>query len=274
MAGDPAIARPRLHGSPPSRIAVLHGGPGAPGSARGLARALASGRGVLECLQSATSVDGQVEELRAQLEAHAAPPLAVVGHSWGAWLGSLLAAKHAHLVGVLVLVGSGPFEASYADQILPRRLARLTEEEAAEARCCLADLDRPDAPADALARLGALFGKADAYDPLPSDEDALVEDEPLALQPAVYASVWREANELRRSGELLSWAGMVRCPVLAIHGADDPHPAEGVAAPLSRVLGDFRLVLLDRCGHEPWRERWARAAFLDALERELAVAGY
>ncbi|HEX2326884.1 MAG TPA: hypothetical protein VHQ00_15910 [Chloroflexota bacterium] len=39
--------------------------------------------------------------------------------------------------------------------------------------------------------------------------------------------------------------------------------------PLERVLRDFRLVLLDRCGHEPWRERHARDRFHALLRHEL-----
>lgn len=257
----------RYHGSPPYRVAVLHGGPGAPGSASALARELAHDRGVLEPLQSAGSVDGQVEELRADLEAHGEPPLVLVGHSWGAWLGVLLAARHPHLVGKLILVGSGPFESVYAEQIVPRRLARLSAEEAAEARAVLDALAEPEAPERdrAFARLGALFGKTDAFDPLPKSPAA---DE-LPLQPDLYASVWPEASELRRTGKLLRLAGEIRCPVVAIHGADDPHPAEGVEAPLTRVLRDFRLVVLERCGHEPWTERWARERFFEVLGREL-----
>jgi hypothetical protein len=49
----------------------------------------------------------------------------------------------------------------------------------------------------------------------------------------------------------------------------DPHPAEGVRGPLAGILTDFRFVLLDRCGHTPWRERNAREEFFLALHAEL-----
>ena len=41
---------------------------------------------------------------------------------------------------------------------------------------------------------------------------------------------------------------------MAIHGDYDPHPASGVKEPLSRILRDFRFILLDHCGHTPWKE--------------------
>jgi translation elongation factor EF-4 len=55
----------RKYGSAPYRVAVVHGGPGAPGSVAAVARELAKGCGILEPLQTATTVAGQVDELRA-----------------------------------------------------------------------------------------------------------------------------------------------------------------------------------------------------------------
>ena len=55
---------PRTYGSPPFTVAVIHGGPGAAGEMAPVARELASGWGVLEPLQTAASLEGQVEELK------------------------------------------------------------------------------------------------------------------------------------------------------------------------------------------------------------------
>ena len=65
----------RTYGPSPCRAAVLHGGPGAIGSAAGLARGLAESCGVLEPLQSKYSVTEQVEELHRQLTVYASRPL-------------------------------------------------------------------------------------------------------------------------------------------------------------------------------------------------------
>ena len=61
----------------------------------------------------------------------------------------------------------------------------------------------------------------------------------------------------------------IRCPVLAIHGDYDSHQSEGVREPLSRVLKDFRFILLPHCGHYPWYERNARDRFYDIIKREI-----
>ena len=54
-----------------------------------------------------------------------------------------------------------------------------------------------------------------------------------------------------------------------MHGDYDPQPVEGVEVPLKEVLKDFRFVLLERCGHEPWREQKARAIFFELLRAEI-----
>src|SRR5438477_6656945 len=46
-------------------------------------------------------------------------------------------------------------------------------------------------------------------------------------------------------------------------------PAEAVAVPLAATLRDFQMVVLDKCGHDPWRERWAVDKFYELLDRQL-----
>ena len=61
----------------------------------------------------------------------------------------------------------------------------------------------------------------------------------------------------------------IKCPVTAIHGDYDPHLADGVRIPLSRVLKDFKFILLEKCGHEPWIEKYAKDKFFNVLREEI-----
>jgi pimeloyl-ACP methyl ester carboxylesterase len=255
----------RKYGRAPFGVALLHGGPATPGEMAPVAREISADWGVLEPMQKATSVEGQVEELHGVLNEHADLPVILIGFSWGAWLGFMLAARHPAFVRKLILVGSGPFETQYAVGILETRLRRLSDEERRQVRLLMEALnDRSIADKDAsLARLGGLFTKADAYDPLTLDTEVL------QCQYDIHRSVWTQAEELRASGKLLELGRQIRCPVVAIHGDYDPHPAEGVRKPLTAVLEDFRFVLLERCGHCPWIERQARHRFYEILESEL-----
>lgn len=250
----------RRYGLAPYHVAVIHGGPGAPGSAAPIARELAADRGVLEPFQTAGSLEGQVEELRAVLATQAAPPVTLIGWSWGAMLSYITAARYPVLVQKLILVSSGVYEEHYAASILETRLSRLTADERRDVQTRLA------MGGAALAHIGTLFKtRTDTYDALPSaasDHDGMV-----SVQDDIHQRVWADAQALRRSGALIALGKHIECPVIAIHGDYDPHPVEGVQVPLAGALRDFQFFLLDKCGHYPWLERHARDVFFQLLRQ-------
>lgn len=258
----------RLHGPAPYTVAVLHGGPGAPGYMAPVARRLSVRRGVLEPLQTAETLDGQVEELHRVLVAHAELPVVLIGSSWGAMLGYIYATRHPECVRRLVMVGSAVFTAESSALIEPERRRRLTPHDLArlaELRTALSDAATPDK--DALfAEAAAIYTRADVLDPVTLDLETI------ACRYAQNGSVWSGAKALRQSGELLEMGRAIACPVLAIHGDYDPHPPEGIREPLERVIRDFRFVMLERCGHFPWIERAAAGEFFALLEREIEAA--
>ncbi len=255
----------RKYGKAPFSVAVIHGGPGAPGEMAPVARELSHNRGILEPLQTARTVEGQVEELKSVLEKNGTLPVTLIGHSWGAWLSFIFTAGYPSLVKKLILIGSGAYEEKYAANIIPTRLSRLTEEERVEVFSLTDTLDNPaiEDKNTPMARLGRLFFKADSYAPLSYPSETL------EYQYDINQGVWNQAQMLRSSGELLELGKRIRCPVLAIHGDYDPHLHEGVKEPLSRILKDFRFVLLEKCGHYPWLERSAKGRFYDILKSEI-----
>jgi pimeloyl-ACP methyl ester carboxylesterase len=256
----------RFYGSKPYTAAVVHGGPGAPGEMAPVARELARYTGILEPLQTKNSFKGQVQELRGVLKKHGKLPINLIGFSWGAFLSYVLAARYPGLVKKLILIGSGPFEEKYADTITPDRLNRLTENERIEA-FHLMDVVNGDASGDkdkSMARLAGLYVKADAYALIPEFKNEVLE-----FSEEINRKVWGEAKKLRTSGELLEMGKKIKCPVVAIHGDYDPHLTAGVKDPLSRVLKDFKFILLEKCGHEPWLERYTRDEFYKILRKEI-----
>ncbi|MGP8158267.1 MAG: alpha/beta fold hydrolase [Thermoplasmata archaeon] len=257
---------PRHYGTPPFRTLVVHGGPGAPGTMAPVARELASTVGVLEPWQTARTVAGQVRELAAQIDQWASPPVTLVGHSWGAWLVLLVAGEHPEKVRRVVLVGSGPFQARYAAETRRHRRERLTRSqwrEFEEIQQRLADpLSR--ATPSVLRRLGELSEVADSYELVPHPPADAETD------PSAFRAVWAEADAMRQSGALVRALRRVQAPVVVLHGTADPHPLQGVVEPLRRAGVDPRVVVLERCGHEPWWERYARVPFFLELRKELA----
>jgi len=255
----------REYGSAPFTVVVVHGGPGAAGECASLSRELGRERGVIEHLQTADSLDGQITELETCLR-HTKTQVTLVGHSYGAQLGLIAAARQPSSVKKLILVGSAVFEDKYAVQIMPVRRARLSGAENIEldaAFAVLGGMHDSQTKNKAFAQLGHCLERTDNFDLLPETDDGVTHCY------EIYARVWPEMAALRTTGRLLTYAGELCCPVVAIHGEYDPHPAMGVREPLERVVDDFKFILLEKCGHVPWRERWAREVFYQALRHEL-----
>ena len=264
----------RRHGEGEPTVVVLPGGPGAPGSAAPLARALgARGMSVLEPLQRRAgdvplTVDRHVEDMAAAAPARAT----YVGWSWGAMLALSFAAVHPTRVASIVLVGCGTYhEAERADY--KQRVADLLGD---EGRAREADLRaRIAAAADEaerdrlLGELGALFMAAETVDPLamPSVGDDLPVD------AVGHRETWDDVLRLQAEGiEPQRFAG-IEVPVLMLHGDADPHPGRGTYERLRPVLPQLEYVEFPRCGHEPWRERHARDAFLATLDAWIRAHG-
>jgi pimeloyl-ACP methyl ester carboxylesterase len=253
----------RKYGRAPYMTVMLHGGPGAPGSMQQPAMVLSSKVGILEPLLNRTSIEEQIEELHEIIALQANTPVKLVGHSWGAWLAWIFAACYPLITEKIILIGAGSFIEQYNVNLTQIRLSRLPENENCEAMILTALINRGEASVSDFRRFGELMSRADSYD----CEEGIRES--LKFYPEVYNSVWHEAEKLRKKGELLVLGEKIRCPVIAIHGLDDPHPAEGVEKPLRKIMHDFRFIGLEKCGHYPWKEKYAKTRFYEIMENEL-----
>jgi pimeloyl-ACP methyl ester carboxylesterase len=259
----------RKHGNRPYNIVLLHGGPGAAGEMKTVAEMLTQVAGILEPMQTVRSVDGQVDELHGQLMAEADLPVVLAGYSWGAWLAFLFAGRYPELVKKLILISAGPFESEYEQEVMQIRLGRLGQTERDEAEQILTEIEEGHQDPSSFRRFGRLMASVDSYRRIPDEKTGEAD----AAEPDmdIYQSVWSEASAMRRSGELIGHAQHVLCPVVAIHGDYDPHPAEGVENSLSGRIRDFRMIRLEKCGHTPWLERHARELFFRILREEITT---
>ena len=252
----------RKYGQPPYRIGLLHGGPGAAGEMKPVAVKLSDNLGILELLQTERSVTGQVEELHRQLLSYAGLPVTLVGYSWGAWLGLLFSAAYPDMVSKLILISSGSLESRYNQDLMKIRQGRMSAQEQDKLQKLMLLISSGNTDNETMACFGELISKADSYEPVPEPND-------IDPDMDIFKSVWAEASQMRESGELISRVSGIKCPVVAIHGRYDPHPAEGVEKPLSERLPGFRMIYLDKCGHTPWLEKSAGDLFYELLRKEL-----
>lgn len=244
---------------------VLHGGPGAPGSAAPLARELGTSHGVLEPLQRRSgevplTVDRHVEDLAAVTP----EGTVLVGWSWGAMLALSFAAVHPDHAAGIVLVGCGTYHEDER-RLYQQRVHDLLGEEGrareAELRARLAEADDAATRDELLGELGALFMDAETVDAVSAP--TLGED--LPVDAAGNEETWADALRLQAEGvEPARFAG-IEAPVLMLHGDSDPHPGTATRDRLRPFLPHLTYVEFERCGHEPWRERFARAPFFALL---------
>jgi pimeloyl-ACP methyl ester carboxylesterase len=255
----------RTWGGAPFATAVIHGGPGAAGEMAAVAHELSLSRGVIEPFQTEMTVSGQVNELKKVLNDQGDLPVTLLGHSWGAILSFIVTAKNPLLVKKLILVSSGVFEDTYTAGIMRTRLNRLSQKDREVLETLATKLNDPKNRDKnrIFAEFGKVIDTADTWDPL------LHTIEGADYRYDIYENVWKQAQEMRTRGDLVALGRNIHCPVVAIHGDYDPHPADGIQIPLSRVIKNFRFILLENCGHRPWLERSAKTRFYEILNKEL-----
>ena len=266
----PDLIEVRHHGGGGPLVALLHGGPGAPGSMVSLAWELAGGFTVLEPLQRRSggaplTVARHAEDLAAVLPEGAA----LVGWSWGAMLALSFAAAHPRTARSLALVGCGTYDAesralyqkALAARLGEAGLRRVEELQRRMAGTAGFQGDR------LLAALGRLMEEAQAYDALPETGD------PVRVDRQGHEETWGDVLRLQAEGVEPAAFAAITCPVLMLHGDDDPHPGPATFALLRRYVPQLRYRGFPRCGHRPWAERHAREPFLAALAEWLAAPG-
>lgn len=251
------IGNIRIHGTPPYRIAVIHGGPGAIGSLGYMAEGLAEFCGVIEPLQSKYSITELIEELHQQLKGYLHSPIILLGHSWGAWLSIMYAAYYPQNVKALILVGTPPFEDKYVPSIMDRRVANLSKNEASRFK----ELLKPEAEIS-ITEIEEFLYKCDNYSPLPKE---IINQYVTNIDYKMNRLVWDEAAKMRTKGELCKLISQIECPLYLIHGECDPHPFEGVVEPLDHNGITYSEYLLPRCGHSPFYEQEWSAKFYSII---------
>ena len=247
-------------------VVVLHGGPGAPGSARGLARLLSESFQVLEPLQRRRgSQPLTVAQHVADLVAVTHSPALIVGHSWGAMLGLSFASRHPACVARLVLVGCGTYDETTRSRLNSTISERLGPDGTRRADALLHRAEHEASPAlrnAALRQLGAMYAELETYAPVTDDVD---DTESLPTDATGHAETWKDVLRLQRDGVEPAAFSEIRAPVLMIHGDQDPHPGAATRDFLRKYIPQLEYLELPRCGHEPWRELHAREAFAAAL---------
>ena len=189
----------------------------------------------------------------------------VGGHSWGAALALLYAIACPDRTRAVVYISGTGVTGRPTRPRARSRLERLAPSERAEFGRL--DAAARDGDPDAAAAFSRLMWKSDFSDPSRAPDFA---SQPLFDHPRnveAGRALSRSLADRVRSGLADEVAG-VTCPVLVLHGEDDPVPDER-ATELAALLPVAQLVVLPGVGHDPWLEDPAgvRTALRDFLAR-------
>jgi len=257
----------RIYGSKPYRLVAVHGGPGAPGSVSTLARGLSRFFGCVETFQTKNSISGQLDELRDQILEISNEKVILFGHSWGAWISYLFAHKYPKMTEKIFLIASGAFDSKYVEEMNKRRLEAFSNDEKKEYLSIIEKLKlKNDNSSALLKRLGELASKADNYEieDIEENKEAMI-----AINGEQYRSVWNEGARLRSEGYFKKIAPEIFCPIVIIHGSKDPTPIEGVIEPIKESARFLKSYLIDKSGHDPWKEKYGKETFWNIVENEI-----
>jgi len=249
-------------------VVVLHGGPGAPGSAEGLARGLSKSFHVIEPIQRRSggpilTVNQHINDLADVCPAQSV----IVGWSWGAMLALSFAALHPERVLALVLVGCGTYDSSSRNLIKLAVLSRLSAKDRERYKFLADALNATlseDKQEESLAELGALVEKASSYAPCLNDVPSTGS---LRLDVIGHRETWTDVLRLQAERIEPRRFQSIRVPVLMVHGDTDAHPGKQTARVLRQHIPQLEYEEITRCGHTPWHELHARRTFFDLVRQ-------
>jgi pimeloyl-ACP methyl ester carboxylesterase len=199
-------------------------------------------------------------------------PAVLIGCSWGAMLGLSYAARYPERVSCLALVGCGTYDEASRTLLRQSLRERLSEGEARrihslqEQCACEQNAARRDR---LFAEIGDAFMRAESYE-LAAESEPEREDIPVDAEGNV--ETWSDVLRLQREEIEPNSFTVVTARVLMIHGDVDPHPGPATRNLLRRYIPQLEYIDLGRCGHEPWRERYARDRFLEILRGWISAA--
>ncbi len=208
------------------------------------------------------SVERHLADLRDCVAEHGrGEPALIVGHSWGAMLAMSYGAAHLGTLGGLMLIGSGTFDTASRQRLGELRQERLGP----SGRAAMERLKGSGLSAtDRMKRSAGLLFKTDSHDLAEIGTPAS------AFDVVGHDASWDDMMRLQSDGTYPAAYSAIACPVLMLHGEQDPHPGHMIRDSLTPHVPQLQYVELDQCGHYPWLERHARDRFYEVVRDWLA----
>ena len=157
----------------------------------------------------------------------------------------------------IILVGCPPLADKYVREISLRRSQNLSDE---ESKIFQRMTDNVATDED-MKKIPSILEKSDNY--YLESSEKLIADK---ADNEMYNRIWNEAAKLRTNGELLTAFKNMQSNLFLIQGVCDPHPIEGVMKPLEENGIPCKTYILEKCGHSPFMEKYAKEKFYEILQ--------
>lgn len=258
----------RRHGTEGPVVVVLHGGPGAPGSAEELAVGLSDMFRVVEPWQRGSgepdplTVTTHVTDLHEVMMSVCDGPFpALVGESWGAMLALAYAAEYPYDTGPIVLVGCGTFDPQSREHGVKTREERIAQYIHKHPE--FAD----DLNLDSNERILKWHDMTDTYKAISSTS----RNQNVPFDVKAHIETWKDMLRCQENGQFPESFSRILSPVMMLHGSYDPHPGKMIRDSLKEHVPQLEYREFERCGHQPSIERFAREQFFTIIHDWLAV---
>jgi len=248
-------SRIRFYGTSGPYVILIHGGPAAYGDLRDMAEGLDGSFRIIEPCQRPSgdtplTVSRHVEDLNELIKQKCEKiPPALVGHSWGAMLALVYAATYPCSVGPIALVGCGTFDTESLIRMKEILNERMDEESRQKVKSIEEEINDPD---DRLVEKYKIIGCLQQYEHASTEK---FEEEPFDKRG--HKETWDDMVRLMDEGVYPSAFTAIKSPVIMLHGVYDPHPGRMIYANLRQFIPHLEYHEWERCGHYPWREKYA-----------------
>jgi len=259
-----------IYGDKGPPVIVLHGGPGASGSAAPVAEGLAEGFRVFEPWQRISgdtplSVEVHISDLHQLVTDRCGDEHpALVGESWGAMLALAYAAEHPDTVGPLVLIGCGTFDKSSREETVRTRQLRISDYIKKHTK------HRSDLRLASQEQIMKWHKMTDCYD-CETDCSGYSEAEPFVTN--AHTETWNDMLRCQEEGIYPQSFTGIRSPVIMLHGTYDPHPGKMIRDNLKQYVPHLEYHEFEKCGHSPSTEKYAKNDFYRVMCTWLRMNG-
>ncbi|MEO0988063.1 MAG: alpha/beta hydrolase [Cyanobacteria bacterium J06639_14] len=257
--------------STPTAI-FIHGGPGVFGYSESFCKSISMFATVLHYHQRGSKetnrdigIEDHIEDLESIIENQfpTAKPI-VVGHSWGAMLALLFAAKHSRRIQKLILIGSGPLNSSNGKEFMIEILNRFSDR-----RDYFDDLwRRIETQKDETIQQSLANRYINQIVPFYQNEKVTT-----ALFPQLYWDFRASVKTMTESDQYVECntyedaLPQIQCPITVMHGSNDPLSPRFLFPIFEKHCPFARLHEFEKAGHYPWIGV-SNSEFMEILKEE------